>query len=165
VARLETRLKGGVQWNKVPFPLLIMPATNLSYIVNDETFSMINNMEFLNDRYASLHLSWDLNGKILNRIPLIRKLKWRESLGFNCLWGSLSDKNNPYVEANAGDGRLMYFPKGAYVMDGSRPYMEFTAGIHNIFKILHVQYVRRLSYLSLPTARKHGVRFTLEFSF
>lgn len=163
--RLETRLKGGVQWNKVPFPLLIMPATNLSYIVNDETFSMINNMEFLNDRYASLHLSWDLNGKILNRIPLIRKLKWRESLGFNCLWGSLSDKNNPYVEANAGDGRLMYFPKGAYVMDGSRPYMEFTAGIHNIFKILHVQYVRRLSYLSLPTARKHGVRFTLEFSF
>jgi len=163
--RLETRLRGGIQWNKVPFPLLIMPATNLSYIFNRETFSMINNMEFLNDRYASLHVSWELNGKILNRIPLIRKLKWRESLGFNCLWGSLSDKNNPFIERNAGDGRLMYFPEGAYIMDGSEPYMEFTAGIHNIFKIINVQYVRRLSYLNLPTARKHGVRFTLEFSF
>ena len=140
--RLETRLKGGVQWNKVPFPLLIMPATNLSYIVNDETFSMINNMEFLNDRYASLHLSWELNGKILNRIPLIRKLKWRESVGFNCLWGSLSDKNNPFVEANAGDGRLMYFPEGAYVMDGSRPYMEFTAGIH--LSLIHISEPTRL---------------------
>lgn len=163
--RLETRLKGGIQWNKVPFPLLIMPATNLSYIVNDETFSMINNMEFLNDRYASAHLSWDLNGRILNRIPLIRKLKWRESIGFNCLWGSLSDKNNPFLAQNAGDSRLMYFPEGAYVMDGSKPYMELTVGIHNIFKIIHIQYVRRLSYLNQPTARKNGVRFTLEFAF
>lgn len=163
--KLETRLKGGLQWNKVPFPLLIMPATNLSYIVNDETFCMINNMEFLNDRYASLHLSWDLNGKILNRIPLLKKLKWRESFGVNCLWGGLSDKNNPFLEQNAGDSRLMYFPEGAYVMDGSKPYVEFTAGIHNIFKIIHIQYVRRLSYLNQPTARKNGVRFTLEFAF
>lgn len=163
--RLETRLNGGIQWNKVPFPLLIMPATNLSYIVNKETFSMINNMEFLNDRYASLQLAWNLNGKILNRIPLISKLKWRESLGFKCLWGTLNDKNNPFLAQNAGDNRLMYFPEGAYVMNSDEPYMEFTAGIQNIFKILHVQYVRRLNYLNLPTARKHGVRFTLEFSF
>ena len=52
-----------------------MPAANLSYIVEDETFNLINNMEFLNDRYASLDASWDLNGKIFNRIPLLKKLK------------------------------------------------------------------------------------------
>lgn len=46
-------VKGGAQWNKVPFPLLIMPAANLSYILQRETFNLINNMEFLNDRYAS----------------------------------------------------------------------------------------------------------------
>ena len=62
--KLDVSVKGGVQWNKVPFPLLIMPAANLSYIVEDETFNLINNMEFLNDRYASLDVSWDLNGKL-----------------------------------------------------------------------------------------------------
>ena len=46
---------------------------NLSYITqNNESFNLINNMEFLNDRYASLNLSYDMNGKLFNRIPLIR---------------------------------------------------------------------------------------------
>ena len=35
-------------------------------------------MEFLHDRYASLDLRYDMNGKLFNRIPLIKKLKWRE---------------------------------------------------------------------------------------
>jgi hypothetical protein len=70
--KIDIHLKGGVEWNRVPFPLLIMPAADLSYIIEDETFSMLNNMEFLNDRYASLMASWDLNGKIFNRIPLLK---------------------------------------------------------------------------------------------
>ena len=78
-------LKGGIQWNKVPFPLLIMPAANLSYIIQDGTFNLINNMEFLNDRYASLDVSWNMQGKLFNRIPLIKKLKWREFIGVKCL--------------------------------------------------------------------------------
>src|SRR3712207_1185373 len=36
--KIDTRLKAGAQWNKVPFPLLIMPPANLSYIVGEETF-------------------------------------------------------------------------------------------------------------------------------
>lgn len=109
--KIDILAKGGIQWNKVPFPLLIMPAANLSYIISDETFNLINNMEFLNDRYASLDISWDLNGKIFNRIPLLKKLKWREWLGIKCLWGTLTDKNNPTLAANAGDGMLMEFRK------------------------------------------------------
>lgn len=69
---IDTSIKGGIQWNKVPFPLLIMPAANLSYIIQNETFNLINNMEFLNDRYASLDVSWNLQGKIFNRIPLLK---------------------------------------------------------------------------------------------
>lgn len=163
--KIDIYLKGGVQWNKVPYPLLITPAANLSYIIEDETFNLVNNMEFLNDRYASLDMSWDLNGKIFNRIPLVRKLKWREYLGVKCLWGTLTDKNNPYLEQNAGDGRLMYFPNGCYVMDKDRPYVELIAGIHNIFKIFHVEYVRRMNYLDLPTANKHGIRFMFRMTF
>ena len=163
--KLDVTLKGGIQWNTVPFPLLIMPAANLSYIVEDETFNMINNMEFLNDRYASLDVSWDLNGKIFNRIPLIKKLKWREWLGVKVLWGTLTDKNNPTLAANAGDPLLMQFPEGSYVMDPHRPYIELIAGIHNIFQIFHVQFVHRLNYNGLPTAKKNGVRLMMRFTF
>jgi len=163
--KIDTYIKAGAQWNKVPYPLLIMPAANLSYIIQDESFNMINNMEFLNDRYASLDISWDMNGKIFNRIPLIKHLKWREFIGIKCLWGSLTDKNNPFLARNAGDNLLMEFPEGSYVMDSKKPYAEFILGIHNIFKLVHVQYVRRLTYLNLPTAKKHGIRFMVRITF
>lgn len=163
--KMDIYVKGGIQWDKVPYPLLIMPAANLSYIVSDEAFNLINNMEFLNDRYASIDMSWDLNGKIFNRIPLLKKLKWREWLGVKCLWGTLSDRNNPALAQNSGDDMLMQFPEGSFIMDKNRPYVELIAGIHNIFKIVHIQYVRRLNYLNLPTANKHGVRIMMRLTF
>lgn len=172
---IDVYLKGGIQWNKVPFPLLIMPAANLSYIIQDETFNLINNMEFLNDRYASLDVSWNMQGKLFNRIPLLKKLKWREFIGVKCLWGTLTDKNNPFLEQNRYDNTLMMFPghydmNGGYqyssnVMDPKKPYVEITAGIHNIFKLLHVEYVRRLNYNELPTANKWGVRLMIRTVF
>ncbi len=172
--RLEFSLKGGIQWNKVPFPLLIMPAANLSFIAEDGMFNLIDNMEFLNDRYASLMFSWDMNGKIFNRIPLLKRLKWREIIGCNVLWGTLTDKNNPFLERNAGSDYLFYFPgnfrggtfhSNAHVMEIQKPYVEVFVGIHNIFKILHVQYVHRLNYNYLPDVSKWGVRIALRFSF
>ena len=163
--KMDWLVKGGIQWEKVPFPLLIMPETNLSYIVQDYTFEAINNMEFPTDRFLSGQVNWDLNGKILNRIPLLRKLKWREWIGFRVLWGELSDKNNPYKEHNVGNPILMYFPEGCYVIDPKRPYMELSLGLHNIFKIIHVEYIRRLNYNELPTAQKHGVRFMVRATF
>ena len=160
--KIDMFVKGGAQWNKVPFPLLIMPAANLSYILQRETFNLINNMEFLNDRYASLDVSWDLNGKIFNRIPLLKKLKWREAIGFKMLYGHLTDKNNPMK--HPGDSELFLFPTRdgrptSFVMDPKTPYMACSVGIHNIFKILHIDYVRRLNYLDHPDANKWGVRF------
>ena len=163
--KIDARVKAGAQWNKVPYPLLIMPAANLSYIMQDETFNMINNMEFLNDRYASLDVAWDLNGKILNRIPLLKKLKWREYIGVKTLWGKLTDRNNPTLLANAGDPMLCAFPMGSYVMDAKRPYVELIAGVHNIFKILHVEFVHRCNYTHLPTAKRNGVRFMMRVTF
>lgn len=163
--KFDVQLRAGAQWDKVPFPLLIMPAANLSYIVQKGSFNLINNMEFLNDRYASVDLAWDMNGKIFNRIPLLKKLKWREYIGFKGLWGSLTDKNNPFLFQNMGDATLMYFPEGSHVMNPKRPYMELILGVHNIFKLFHVQYVRRLNYNELPTAQKQGVRLMMRMSF
>lgn len=172
--RMDFDVKGGVQWNKVPFPLLIMPPANLSYIIEDKTFHLLDNMEFLNDRYASLMFGWDMNGKILNRIPGVRNLKWREFIGCNLLWGTLTDKNNPFLAENRGDADLFYFP-GHFERDGrfvynSRvmnprvPYVELIVGVHNIFKVFHVEYVRRLNYLEADT-QKWGIRFLFRASF
>ena len=163
--KMDWLFKGGMQWEKVPFPLLIMPETNLSYIVQDYTFEAINNMEFPTDRFLSGQVNWDLNGKILNRIPLLRKLKWREWIGFRILWGELTDRNNPNAPHNQNSDVVMYFPEGCYVIDPKRPYMELSLGIHNIFKIVHVEYIRRLNYNELPTAHKHGVRFMVRATF
>lgn len=160
--KLDATLRAGAQWNKVPFPLLNLPMANLSYITqNNESFNLINNMEFLNDRYASLALSYDLNGKLFNRIPLIRKLKWREMFRVRALWGTLTDKNNPY---KSHDPELFLFPMrdGAvtsYVMDNHKPYVEASVGIYNIFKLIHIEYVRRLTYTNLPGTTKWGIRF------
>lgn len=163
--KIDCHLKGGVQWSQVPFPLLIAPAANLSYIWQPETFELINNMEFLNDKYVSLNLEWNANGKLFNRVPLLNALQWRELVGFNILYGGLSDKNNPAVATDHGEGLLMHFPGGCYVMDTKNPYMELRLGIQNIFKLLSVEYVRRLTYLNLPTATKHSVRFGFKLTF
>ena len=172
--KMDFFIKGGVQWNKVPFPLLITPPANLSYIMEDNTFNLIDNMEFMNDRYGLMIFSWDLNGKILNRIPLIKRLKWREYIGCNVLWGTLTDKNNPFLAENANDKELFYFPgnfrnDGSFyynsrVMDPKVPYVELVAGIHNIFKLLHVEYVHRMNYIR-PDTQKWGIRFMLRVTF
>ncbi|MBO6188276.1 MAG: carboxypeptidase-like regulatory domain-containing protein [Prevotella sp.] len=162
--KFDVHVKGGIQWSQVPWPLLIQPAANQSYIIAPETFNLINTMEFLNDSYASLMASWDLNGKLFNRLPLIKKLHWREYLGVRMLWGHLSDKNNPMLPENAGNSHLMYFPENTYVMS-NKPYVELVIGVHNIFKFFHVEYVRRLSYTDLPSSPKWGMRYVIAFSF
>ena len=163
--KIDTYIKAGAQWNKVPFPLLIMPPSNLSYIIEQGTFSLMNNMEFLTDRFATIDISWDLNGKLFNRIPLLKKLKWREIIGIKGMMGYLTDKNNPYLTENAGDPDLFQFPAGTYLMNKKEPYWELVLGVHNIFKFFQIDYVRRLSYTGLPTAHRQGIRFTFEFTF
>lgn len=172
--RFDVYAKAQCQWNKVPYPLLCYPLSNLSYIIQEYTFNLIDNMEFITDRNACLLMAWDLNGKIFNRIPLLKKLKWREYLGCNMYWGYLSNQNNPYLAENRDDDRLFYFP-GHFTADGGfeynsqlmqarRPYVELIAGVHNIFKLLHVEYVRRINYIH-PGTQKWGVRFTFRATF
>lgn len=163
--RIDTRLRLGIQWNQVPWPLLPMPQANLSYVVAPQLFNMINNIEFLNDRFGSLMFTWEMGGKIFNRIPLLRKLKWREILEFKGLWGALSDKNNPYLPENQSSSRLMVFPSNSFIMDSKHPYFEYAIGVQNIFSLIQIEYVHRINYLYLPTAAKHGIRFTINPSF
>lgn len=161
---LDFHAVGQAQWNKVPFPMLILPPINLSYFELESSVSLMRDWEFLNDRQVFASLSWDMNGKLLNRIPLIKKLKWREYFAVKGVWGNLTDKNNPYLEKNQGDADLFKFPSKSHVMNNT-PYWECVAGVHNIFKFFAVEYVRRLTYLNNEDISKWGIRFGFMMTF
>lgn len=152
-------LKAGKVWTKVPYPLLILPNANLSYTIQPEAYTNMNAMEFINDEYASWDVTYYMNGLLLNRIPLIKKLKWREVFCFRGLWGHLSDKNNP-----AKSTGIFAFPEGSMTL-GKAPYMEASVGIENIFKFLRLDYVWRLNYRDNPDIQTHGVRCTMRIQF
>jgi len=152
-------VRAGKVWTKSPFPLLIIPNANLSYIVQYDTYSTLNALEFINDQYVSWDLNYNLSGFIVNRIPLIQYLKLREIISFRGMYGSLSDKNDPTLSNG-----LFQFPTGSYRM-GKDPYMEVGIGLENIFKILRIDYVWRLTYLNHPGIDKTGIRFVLDFGF
>lgn len=161
--RLDLYASGSIQWNKVPFPLLITPPTCISYVEQEGTLNMLHNMEFFMDRRVFWSVAWNMNGKIFNRIPLLKKLKLREYVAFRGVWGTLTDKNNPWK--NSGDAMLYEFPEGSYPISPSKPYMEVAVGVRNIFKIFGVDYVRRINYHEHPGTKKNGVRLNLTFSF
>ena len=153
--------KAGKVWTKVPWPLLILPNANLTYTIQPESYTNMNALEFINDEYASWDITYYMNGNLLNRLPIIKKLKWREVFCFRGLWGHLTDPNNP---ANGRSEGLYRFPEHTYTM-GNTPYMEASVGIENIFKFLRVDYVWRLNYRNHLDIQKSGVRMTMVLSF
>ena len=163
--RIDFYTRAGLQWNQVPFILLCQPAANFSYISQKQSFNLINNLEFMNDRFWSVDMNWDMQGKIFNRIPLIRKAHLREYIGAKMLWGGLSDKNNPYLPQNAGNTTLMAFPEGSRIMNPKVPYWEISLGVRGIMRFFQVEYVRRMNYNDGPNVTKNSVRFGFTMMF
>ena len=156
---IDAQVKAGKVWDKVPFPLLILPNTNQSITNQPEAFHMMNALEFVTDQYVSFNATYYLKGWILNRIPGIKWLRLREVLSFNMIYGGLTDKNNPTLTPG-----LFLLPDGTQPL-GSTPYMECSVGLENIFKILRIDYYRRLTYLDHPDIKKGGIRIALRFTF
>ena len=159
---MDFNVVGKVQWSKVPFSMLIQPPVNLSIFEQEATISMMKDWEFLSDRQVFWSVAWDMNGKLLNRIPLIKKLKWREYVAVKGAWGDLTSKNDP--SKNPEDNMLFQFPSNSYTF-GKTPYWEVVAGVHNIFKFFGIDYVRRLNYLDHANVSKWGVRMGFLMSF
>ena len=161
----KATLKMGAVWNRVPYPLLLSPAANMSYIIDEESFSLINPSEFVNDRYSQLMLSWETNGNFLGVISWLKRARMKEYFGLRVLYGDLTDKNNPTLPQNADSGIHMPLPEGFYIMHKNKPYIEGVIGIHNIFQIINIDYIHRFSYRNLPNSRHSGVRFSLHWVF
>ena len=138
---MDVKLTMGKIWGQVPYPLLIMPTANQSFVYKRETFHMMNALEFATDQYAQVNMTWHMKGMIFNRIPLIKHLKLREIIVFNGLAGSLSDRNNPALRHPG----LFELPEGTGPMNGV-PFLEVGAGIENIFQLFRVVYYYRITH-------------------
>lgn len=167
---VDTNLRAGKVWTTSPYTMLCLPNANLAYTIQDESFALMDAMEFVNDQYASWDIVYFLNGCLFNSIPLLKKLKWREVVSFRGIIGSLDKKNDPALIAtdgtSSGKTEIFSFPSGntVYKMDDT-PYMEFAVGVENIFKILRVDYVRRLTYLDHPGIDKNGIQVAIHITF
>ena len=137
---LDAKITAGKIWNQVPYPLLMLPASNQSFTYRRETFHTMNALEFVTDQYVQANLTWHMKGLILNRIPLLKRLKLREIICYNIAYGNLTDKNNPALHP----GRLFELPEGTRTLVGSKPYMEIGAGLENIFQLFRVVYYYRI---------------------
>lgn len=149
------KAEAGVIFGTVPYPLLKSHLGNESIFIVGNSFNLMNNFEFVSDRYASARYTHDFEGLFFNRFPLIKKLKWRTFTTGKLLVGSLSAQNqqmNP-----AGDVR-------PFLGLNTKPYVELGYGINNVFKVLRVEAIHRLTYRDMPNVKKFGVKLTLELT-
>ena len=160
----DVTMEGGYISGNLPYPLLTIHRANQTYAYQVNSFNLMNFMEFVSDRYASANIDYYLNGFIFNKLPLIKKLKLREVASAKILYGGVRDENNPAVRPD-----IIKFPNSdglptTYRLN-SKPYMEVSVGVANIFKILRVDVVKRLSYLDHPDVAQWGIRARFKFDF
>lgn len=150
---LYYKLEGGTVLGTVPYLLLNIPAGNEYYVASKYQFNTMAPYEFASDKYVSLHTRFYLGGTILDNIPLLKKLGWRERLSFNAYWGSMNNANKEYNKHSN------------FNLIGKYPFLEASLGIENIFHIMSIEYYRRLNYLGNPYAKKDGIYLGITLSF
>lgn len=159
-------LEGGYTFGKVPYPLLDIHRANQTYSYQLQSYNLMNFLEFVSDQYASIQYEHAFNGFIFNKIPLLKKLKFREFISMKVLYGGLREENTP----NGSQNGIMKFPTDelgfttTYSLE-KQPYMEGSVGVGNIFKFFRVDLVRRFTYLDHPNVSKNGIRVRFKFDF
>ena len=122
-------------------------------------------MEFVSDRFVASNLDFYLNGFLLNKVPLLKKLKLREVASFKILYGGIRNENNPLK-----NGDLIKFPEDDMGQQTTfslekQPYIEWSVGLANIFKLIRVDLVNRANYRNHPNISKMGIRTKIRFDF
>lgn len=152
--RLTASLEAGKTFGEVPLGLLSVVPGNQTYFSIYNTFSQLDFYEFVTDTYTSVHLEHNFNGRILSRIPWLRKYNLREIVSIRGVWGDISQENR---DLNAS-GLV-------YLAPTDKVYYEYSFGIGNIFKVLRIDFNFRGNYLDLPEARRFGVTGSFGFYF
>lgn len=147
-------LSAGKTWGNVPYPLLEIHPGNETYFYDYAAFNMMNFFEFVSDYYLSGFATHHFDGFFLDKIPLLRKLKWREVAQVKAVWGQLQN-SNLNLQAN----------QSLFYSLNKKPYVEAGVGVENIFKILRVDFLWRMSYLENPNISKFGIRGSFQLTF
>ena len=149
---------------KVPFPLADVHHANQTYAYQMQSYNLMNFLEFVSDHYATAYIDHYFNGFFFNKIPLLKKLKWREVVEAKILYGGLRSENDPaknpdQVKFPLTNGQLETFRLG------STPYIEAGFGIANIFKLVRVDFIKRFTYLDHANIPTWGIRVRTKFDF
>lgn len=156
-------VSGGKIFGKVPYPLLKLHEGNATYFYDPYAFSCMNFYEFASDLWGALYWEHHFKGFFLGKIPLLKKLKWREVFTFKALVGRLSDKNNGSLP---GTDAVLLFPEG--MSSVSKPYFETGIGIENIFRIFRIDAIWRLSHRQdVPgqNVQNFAINFSIHLNF
>ncbi|MBI5010374.1 MAG: carboxypeptidase-like regulatory domain-containing protein, partial [Bacteroidia bacterium] len=154
----DVGLEAGKIFGQVAYPLLFMHRANQTYAYQKYSYNLMNFLEFVSDQYASINIDHSFNGFLLNKVPLIKKLKLREIVTFKALYGRLAETNNPDYQDN-----LFLFPTDVagtpltYTLT-SKPYIEAGVGLSNIFRIFRIDFIKRFSYTDNPNVDDTGFR-------
>lgn len=146
-------VEGGKIWGNLPFPLLQLHQGNETFFYDETAFNTMNFFEFVSDEWVSASVTYHAEGLFLNKIPLMRRLKWREVASIKGVVGNFDPANEA----------LMVRPPETFTLD--RPFFEAALGIENIFKIIRIDALWRLSYLDNPDIVKFGFRAKFQFDF
>ena len=154
------KIRGGYIFGQLPYLLLETHIGNESMFYTTGAFNTMNYFEFVSDQYASFHYQHYFQGLLMNKIPLMRKLKWRLLATTNILFGSLRQENIDIMSPVDPEGNPS---PGFNYLDDGLPYIELGYGIENIFKIIRVDGVHRLTYRDNPNAQKFALKFSVQF--
>ena len=151
-------ITGEYIFNTLPYPLLALHLGNQSVIYSSVTYNLMNYGEFVSDHYVSLQYRQYLEGFLLNRVPLLQKLKWRLLATGNVVMGGMRQSNRDLISPTSPEGEET-LSAGYFT---GKPYAEVGYGVENIFRFLRVDFVHRLTYLDNPDVRKFGILFTAQ---
>ena len=144
-----------------PYPLLENHLGNETIFYNDKAFNLMNFSEFISNRFASLAFTQYFEGLLFNRLPGIKKMDLRLFASGKALAGSLHKGQCQLIPLTDTENQAIFQPRGL----DDIPYVEVGYGVDNIFKILKIQAIHRLTHRDSPGAQNFGVKAALHFSF
>jgi hypothetical protein len=154
----DVSLEAGRIFGTVSYPLLFIHAANQTYSYQKYSYNLMNFLEFVSDKYVSLNIDHCFNGFILNKIPLLKKLKLREVITCKILYGDLGRNNNPDYHNDLFKLPVSLSNVPLTYKLGEKPYVEASIGLSNIFRIFRVDLIKRFTYLNNPDISDLGFR-------